>query len=209
VRGSHRNGSSHGRGRFGYVSRSVHSWRDDPSVAASDTSSCRGLDGRHARRAHERQRWFRGGQRWRVDCEGRISVKLRHGLRRCRYRGADGTARWVSLGVIATNLRSDAGGEKMAANASVSGRHRVGACPTRPCLTPSQLMAKVGLKAWARVGAEARVRELTTELPQIYSVVPDLKSVGKVSRPAETKGSRKRAGMRAPVGKWASPPLRK
>ena len=27
-----------------------------------------------ARRAHERQRWFRRGQRWRVGCEGRISV---------------------------------------------------------------------------------------------------------------------------------------
>jgi IS5 family transposase len=58
-----------------------------------------------ARRAHERQRWFRRGQRWRVGCEGRISViKRRHGLRRCRYHGADGTARWVGLGVIANNL---------------------------------------------------------------------------------------------------------
>jgi IS5 family transposase len=58
-----------------------------------------------ARRAHERQRWFRRGQRWRVGCEGRVSVlKRRHGLRRCRYHGADGTARWVGLGVIADNL---------------------------------------------------------------------------------------------------------
>jgi len=62
-----------------------------------------------ARRAHERQRWFRRGQRWRVGCEGRISViKRRHGLRRCRYRGANGTARWVGLGVIANNLVSAA-----------------------------------------------------------------------------------------------------
>lgn len=62
-----------------------------------------------ARRAHERQRWFRRGQRWRVGCEGRISViKRRHGLQRCRYRGADGTARWVGLGVIANNLMSSA-----------------------------------------------------------------------------------------------------
>ena len=62
-----------------------------------------------ARRAHERQRWFRRGQRCRVGCEGRISViKRRHGLRRCRYRGADGTARWVGLGVIANNLMSTA-----------------------------------------------------------------------------------------------------
>ena len=57
------------------------------------------------RRAYERQRWFRRGQRWRVGCEGRISVlKRRHGLRRCRYHGADGIARWVGLGVIADNL---------------------------------------------------------------------------------------------------------
>ena len=58
-----------------------------------------------SRRAHERQRWFRRGQRWRTGCEGRISVlKRRHGLRRCRYRGHDGIHRWVGLGVIADNL---------------------------------------------------------------------------------------------------------
>jgi IS5 family transposase len=62
-----------------------------------------------ARRTHEHQRWFRRGQRWRVGCEGRISVlKRRHGLRRCRYHGADGTVRWVGLGVIADNLVSTA-----------------------------------------------------------------------------------------------------
>ncbi|HEX2458404.1 MAG TPA: transposase, partial [Vicinamibacterales bacterium] len=60
-----------------------------------------------ARRAYERQAWFRGGHRWRVGCEGRISViKRRHGLRRCRYHGTDGMARWVGLGVIADNLRN-------------------------------------------------------------------------------------------------------
>ena len=58
-----------------------------------------------ARRAFERQRWFRRGQRWRVGCEGRISVlKRRHGLARCRYHGLDGMNRWVGLGVIADNL---------------------------------------------------------------------------------------------------------
>ncbi len=58
-----------------------------------------------ARRAHERQRWFRRGQRWRVGCEGRISVlKRRHGLQRCLYHGQDGMERWVGLGVIAGNL---------------------------------------------------------------------------------------------------------
>ena len=62
-----------------------------------------------ARRTYERQRWFRRGARWRVGSEGRISVlKRRHGLRRCRYHGADGTARWVGLGVIANNLVSTA-----------------------------------------------------------------------------------------------------
>lgn len=58
-----------------------------------------------ARRGYERQRWFRRGQRWRVGCEGRISVlKRRHGLRRCRYHGVDGMHRWVGFGVIADNL---------------------------------------------------------------------------------------------------------
>jgi len=57
------------------------------------------------RRAHERQRWFRRGQRWRVGCEGRISVlKRRHGLHRCLYHGLAGVERWVGLGVIANNL---------------------------------------------------------------------------------------------------------
>ncbi|MGH9386152.1 MAG: ISNCY family transposase [Vicinamibacterales bacterium] len=57
------------------------------------------------RRAHERQRWFRRGARWRVGCEGRISViKRRHGLQRCLYHGADGFHRWVGLGVIADTL---------------------------------------------------------------------------------------------------------
>ena len=57
------------------------------------------------RRTYEHQRWFRRGQRWRVGCEGRISVlKRRHGLRRCRYHGIDGMHRWVGFGVIADNL---------------------------------------------------------------------------------------------------------
>ena len=62
-----------------------------------------------ARRAYERQRWFRRGQRWRVGSEGRISVlKRRHGLDRCRYHGEEGMHRWVGLGVIANNLVSTA-----------------------------------------------------------------------------------------------------
>ncbi|HUJ81742.1 MAG TPA: ISNCY family transposase [Candidatus Acidoferrales bacterium] len=58
-----------------------------------------------ARRAHQKQRWFRRAQRWRTGCEGRISaLKRRHGLVRCRYRGQQGMERWVGLGVIANNL---------------------------------------------------------------------------------------------------------
>ncbi len=61
------------------------------------------------RRAYEHHRWFRRGQRWRVGCEGRISVlNRRHGLRRCRYHGEDGIHRWVGLAVIANNLVSTA-----------------------------------------------------------------------------------------------------
>ena len=58
------------------------------------------------RLAHERQDWFRAGRNWRAGIEGRISgLKRRHGLRRCRYHGADGMERWVGLGMLAHNLR--------------------------------------------------------------------------------------------------------
>ena len=58
-----------------------------------------------ARKQHQKQRWFKKGQKWRTGCEGRISVlKRRHGLNRSRYRGADGMERWVGLGVIADTL---------------------------------------------------------------------------------------------------------
>jgi IS5 family transposase len=54
---------------------------------------------------HQRQRWFKRAQRWRVGCEGRISVlKRKHGLLRCRYHGMEGMKRWVGLGTIANNL---------------------------------------------------------------------------------------------------------
>ena len=58
-----------------------------------------------ARKKHQKQRWFKNGQRWRTGCEGRISVlKRRHGLDRCLYPGLDGMKRWVGMGVIADNL---------------------------------------------------------------------------------------------------------
>jgi IS5 family transposase len=57
------------------------------------------------RRRHQKQRWFRKGQKWRTGCEGRISVlKRRHGLNRCRYKGRAGMKRWVGLAVISDNL---------------------------------------------------------------------------------------------------------
>jgi len=57
------------------------------------------------RKSVEKSRWFKKAQAWRTGCEGRISViKRRHGLSRCRYRGAEGMNRWVGLGVIADNL---------------------------------------------------------------------------------------------------------
>lgn len=53
----------------------------------------------------QRERWFRGAQKWRIGCEGRISVlKRRHGLNRCRYKGDAGMHRWVGLGVLADTL---------------------------------------------------------------------------------------------------------
>ena len=58
-----------------------------------------------AERKRRRQRWFRTGQRWRVGCEGRISVlKRRHGMNRSRYRGMSGMRCWVGLAVICDNL---------------------------------------------------------------------------------------------------------
>jgi len=58
-----------------------------------------------ARRKHQKQRWFRKGQKWRTGCEGRISVlKRRHGLNRSRYGGEEGMERWVGLGVVADTL---------------------------------------------------------------------------------------------------------
>jgi IS5 family transposase len=89
-----------------------------PWLAAADAGFASGRNERAARemgvrrvvlpmqgKAHPRQRWFRKGLRWRTGCEGRIStLKRRHGLGRCRYRGSEGMQRWVGLGVIADNL---------------------------------------------------------------------------------------------------------
>ena len=66
-----------------------------------------GRGGRSKGKKKKKERWFREGQRWRVGCEGRISVlKRRSGLARSRYKGTNGMKRWVGLGVIADNLIS-------------------------------------------------------------------------------------------------------
>ena len=58
-----------------------------------------------ALRREQKKPWFKKGQKWRTGCEGRIRVlKRRHGLNRCRYKGAQGMIRWTGLGVIADNL---------------------------------------------------------------------------------------------------------
>jgi transposase, IS5 family len=73
------------------------------------------------RRKLEKRRWFKKGQTWRTGCEGRIStVKRRHGLARCRYRGTSGMQRWVALGMIADNLIN------LASSANVGIRHHPG-----------------------------------------------------------------------------------
>ena len=71
------------------------------SASRSPTSAPRAPS---ASKLHKK-RWFRNAQKWRTGCEGRISLlKRRHGLNRCRYKGAAGMKRWVGLGVIADNL---------------------------------------------------------------------------------------------------------
>ncbi len=57
------------------------------------------------RKAHEKQRWFKQGERFRNGIEGRISVvKPTVQLRRCPYHGLDGFERWVGWGIVVANL---------------------------------------------------------------------------------------------------------
>lgn len=58
-----------------------------------------------ARKALERERWFRRGFRFRAGIEGRISVLHRcYELDRCRDHGEEGMGRWVGWGIITANL---------------------------------------------------------------------------------------------------------
>ncbi len=57
------------------------------------------------RKAHEKQRWFKKGARFRNGIEGRISVVKRTvQLKRCLYHGLDGFERWIGWGIIVANL---------------------------------------------------------------------------------------------------------
>ncbi len=59
------------------------------------------------REAHERQKWFRRGMRYRAGVEGRISVMKRRGyLGRCRDKAEQGFVRWVGWGVLTANLET-------------------------------------------------------------------------------------------------------
>jgi IS5 family transposase len=59
------------------------------------------------RRAQERARWFRRGQRFRAGIEGRIRVLKRdYGLERCPDHGLAGLERWVGWGVVTHNLHT-------------------------------------------------------------------------------------------------------
>ena len=87
----------------GYYSRAQEQAVEEKGVkwVAVPNRSTKSLE----RKRKEHSRWFKKAQRWRTGCEGRISVlKRRHGLSRCRYRGAEGMKRWVGLGVMADTL---------------------------------------------------------------------------------------------------------
>jgi len=89
----------------GYYSRAQEQAVEEKGVkwVAVPNRSTKSLE----RKRKEHSRWFKKAQRWRTGCEGRISVlKRRHGLSRCRYRGAEGMKRWVGLGVMADTLIS-------------------------------------------------------------------------------------------------------
>jgi IS5 family transposase len=59
-----------------------------------------------ARRAQEKESWFRRGFNFRAGIEGRLHVLKRDfGLDCCRYHGEPGMERWVGWGVITHNLR--------------------------------------------------------------------------------------------------------
>lgn len=80
------------------------------------------------RRAHERQRWFRRGFRFRAGIEGRISaLKRGYALDHCRAHGVAGMGRWVGWGVVTANLATIA--RTVAARPAPHPAQRVGRRP--------------------------------------------------------------------------------
>lgn len=58
-----------------------------------------------ARLRLQRSRWFREGQRWRANGEGRIgTLKNVYGMDRCMYKGDQAMERWIGWCVFANNL---------------------------------------------------------------------------------------------------------
>lgn len=58
-----------------------------------------------ARLRLQRSRWFRNGQRWRANGEGRIgTLKNVYGMNRCMYKGVEAMERWIGWCVFANNL---------------------------------------------------------------------------------------------------------
>jgi len=55
---------------------------------------------------HEKQPWFRQGQRFRAGSEGSISVLKRgYGMDRCLNKRKDGFGSWIGWRVVARNLK--------------------------------------------------------------------------------------------------------
>jgi hypothetical protein len=92
------------RAAEGEFSSAAHE-REAPPRGVKRVSLSRRSTKSAARRARQKKRWFRQGQKWRTGCEGRIHVrKRRHGRNRSCYQGQEGMDRWVGLGVVADIL---------------------------------------------------------------------------------------------------------
>lgn len=78
-------------------------------VAVVSIPQCGGLK-TPERRAYERSRAFKEGQRLCAGIEGRISVLFRdRGMKRCRAEGRERFELWVGVAVLANNLMKIAG----------------------------------------------------------------------------------------------------
>jgi len=70
-------------------------------------------------------------------------------------------------------------------------------------------LAKFNLKEYARRGAEARAKELTAELSEIYRAFPDLRGQGGRGARASGAATRRRKSMSAAQKKAVSQRMKK